>query len=359
LIDLAVYLCGGYGTPAATYAVGLQMLMPAFSATLLGLFFFFESPIYYRRPAGRERWFYYFFLLSTVIAIPIILSDLLAPTNTTLLLVAASLFPLLAILALLLLAVLRFTEGQQAMVRVWLAWGSWRYWSFFSLAFATYYALMTTLNIIFGLGPNHMTPFPTPEGFNPTTYTILGAVGLLLFGSVISLGGAFGEEYGWRGYLQSELFKLGRVRGVLLLGMIWGAWHWPVVLMGHMYPGHPLIGMLLYLLNCICLSIVLGYAVLRSGSVLLAAFLHGLNNVSVMQITNVSLMPFDNAFSFVGIYGVLPLVIVALLVLRDPIWRSKGGNLAQPTPAPVGMPVSEISRAVEKAADQAMPGAFS
>jgi membrane protease YdiL (CAAX protease family) len=351
LIDLAIYLCGGYGTLAATNAMGLHMLMPAFSAILLGLFFFPKSPIYHRRPAGRERWFYYFFLLFTVIDIPIVLSGLLAPTNTTLLLAAASISPLMTILALLSLAVLRFTEGQQAMARIWLAWGNWRYWLFFSLAFVAFYALQTALNAIFGLGPTHLTPFPTPEGFNPITYTILSTVGLLLFGSVISFGAAFGEEYGWRGYLQSELFKLGRVRGVLLLGVIWGVWHWPIVLMGHTYPGHPLIGMLLYLLNCICLSIVLGYAVLRSGSVLLAAFLHSLNNVSVMQITNVGLMPFDNAFSFIGIYGVVPLAIIALLVLRDPVWRGKGSNLAQPVLASAAMAVSGDPGAVEKAAD--------
>ena len=60
--------------------------------------------------------------------------------------------------------------------------------------------------------------------------------------------GLFGEEYGWRGYLQSELFKLGRVRGVLLLGVIWGAYHWPMILMGWNYPGHPLLGLLLIVL---------------------------------------------------------------------------------------------------------------
>jgi membrane protease YdiL (CAAX protease family) len=188
---------------------------------------------------------------------------------------------------------------------------------------------------------------------------MLGAAGLLLFGSVISFAGGFGEDYGWRGYLQSELFKLGRVRGVLLLGVIWGVWHWPIVLMGHTYPGHPLIGILLYLFNCICLSIVLGYAVLRSGSVLLAAFLHVINNVTVMQITNVRLMPFDNAFSFIGIYGVVPLAIVALLVLRDPIWRGKGSSLATPEPAPADMALSGNPGAVEKAADQARLGTAS
>jgi membrane protease YdiL (CAAX protease family) len=351
LVDLAIYLTVDYEALAATGAKSLHMLMPAFSATLLGLFFFPTSPIYYKRHPGRARWFYYFFLLFILLVFPIGLSNLLAPTNQTLIHVVASIVPLMSILILLLIAVLRFTQGQQAMARVWLAWGSWRNWLLFSLALAAYYALMTALNMIFGLGPTNMTPFPTPEGFNPIVYTSLSAVGLLLFGSVLSFGVGFGEEYGWRGYLQSELFKLGRVRGVLLLGVIWGVWHWPIILMGHTYPGHPLIGMLIFLIMGICLSIVFGYAVLRSGSVLLAAFLHSLNNVSYSQILNVGLLPFDNAFSFIGIYGVVPMVIIALLILRDPIWRGAGGNLAQPEPAPAVMTLSENSGAVEKPAD--------
>ena len=82
----------------------------------------------------------------------------------------------------------------------------------------------------------------------------------------------FGEEYGWRGYLQNELFQLGRIRGVLLVGVIWGAWHWPLILMGYNYPGYPLLGLLLMALYTTGLAVVLGYAVLRSGSIVLAAF---------------------------------------------------------------------------------------
>jgi membrane protease YdiL (CAAX protease family) len=62
----------------------------------------------------------------------------------------------------------------------------------------------------------------------------------VLVGPLLGLLMGFGEEYGWRGYLQSELIKIGKRRGVLLLGLIWGAWHYPVIWMGHNYPGQPL-----------------------------------------------------------------------------------------------------------------------
>ena len=158
----------------------------------------------------------------------------------------------------------------------------------------------------------------------PRIGQLVGASGPIL-GIVIT----FGEEYGWRGYLQSELFKLGRVRGVLLLGVIWGIWHWPLILMGYNYPDHPLLGLLLMVLYTMGLGIVLSFAVLKSGSVLLASFLHALNNQVVAFIVLMGFAPFDSAFSFfIGFYGIAMLAVVAFLILRDPIWRGHGTDLA-------------------------------
>ncbi|WP_371865723.1 CPBP family intramembrane glutamic endopeptidase [Dictyobacter kobayashii] len=113
---------------------------------------------------------------------------------------------------------------------------------------------------------------------------------------------AFGEEYGWRGYLQSELLKMGRVRGVLLVGVIWGAWHWPLILMGFSYPNYPLLGLLLTVLFTMGFAIVLGTAVLRSGSVLLAAYLHALNDQTTGFIVFLGYKPFNPAFFLWGRY---------------------------------------------------------
>ena len=42
---------------------------------------------------------------------------------------------------------------------------------------------------------------------------------------------ALGEETGWRGWLQSALEPLGRRRGIVLTGVIWGLWHAPLIVM--------------------------------------------------------------------------------------------------------------------------------
>jgi membrane protease YdiL (CAAX protease family) len=311
----------------------LQMMMPAFSAILLGLFFLPTSPIYYRRPAGRGRWFYTIYLLFTLILAFTSMGTLLAPEAMPRAVAYAPLLP--SVLGLLVLIALRLAAGRQAMARVWLAGGNWRCWLLLSLGFVAYYILQAALNAFTGLGSANFGPNLTPQGAGSGTYLIIGAI-QVLYGSVLGIVIGFGEEYGWRGYLQSELFKLGRVRGVLLLGVIWGVWHWPIILMGYDYPGHPLLGVLLMTLYATGLAIVLGYAVLKSGSVLLAAFLHAVNNTVLQVILLFGFTPFDYAFSFgMGIYGIAMLAIVALVVLRDPVWRGKGSNLAQAEPAPV------------------------
>jgi membrane protease YdiL (CAAX protease family) len=328
LLNLAIYLRGGLKIPGIVAVLQLQMLLPAFSAIVLGLFFFPESPIYRKKSAGRGRWFYYYFLLLTLIYALGTLVIWLSPSQSTIV-VLASIPLLLAFLGLLILIVLRWVAGREAMARVWLAWGNWRYYLIFGLGFILYYALQAVLNAYTGLGGTNLTPPPAPPGLSPNIFLILAGVQSVLVAPILAIVIALGEEYGWRGYLQSELFKMGRVRGVLLLGVIWGAWHWPLILMGYNYPGHPLLGLLLMALYTIGLAIVLGYAVLRSGSVLLSAYLHALNNQVVAFIAAMGFKPFDNAFSFdIGVYGIVTLAIVALLILRDPIWRGKGSNLS-------------------------------
>ena len=328
LLDLVIFLRGGLEIPGTVTVIQLQMLLPAFSAILLGLFFFPESPIYHRKPAGRGRWFYYYFLVLTVIYALGALGVWLAPAQGTIALVAA-IPQLLAYLGLLVLIVLRLFAGRESIARVWLSWGNWRYWLLFGLAIVAFYSLQGVFNATFGMGGAHLEPgVAAPPGLSSNTFLILAGLQSVLLAPILAIVIGFGEEYGWRGYLQTELLKLGRVRGVLLVGVIWGIWHWPLILMGFSYPGHPLLGMVLTVFFTTGLAIVLGYAVLRSGSILLAAYLHALNDQVVAFIVVLGFKPFDNAFSFgVGIYGVATLAVIALVILRDPVWRGKGINV--------------------------------
>ncbi|MQA83290.1 MAG: CPBP family intramembrane metalloprotease [Streptosporangiales bacterium] len=99
----------------------------------------------------------------------------------------------------------------------------------------------------------------------------------------------FGEEFGWRAYLQPHLLALGSRRAVVITGLIWGAWHWPLTAMGHnygtRYASAPWLGMLAMTWFTLVVGIFLGYLTLRAGSVWPAVLGHGtLNAVAGLPI---------------------------------------------------------------------------
>jgi len=167
-----------------------------------------------------------------------------------------------------------------------------------------------------------ITSLATAAGMDIPTYLVAGFLNTTIIGPLLGLVIAFGEEYGWRGYLQGELVKLGRVKGVLWVGVIWGVWHAPAVAMGHNYPGHPVLGPLAFLIFNLFLSIFLGYLMLKTGSVWLAAFMHAVLNAGYAWLVGMLHTPNDPLFSFgAGLYGIIFAFFVSLVLLRDPIWK--------------------------------------
>lgn len=111
---------------------------------------------------------------------------------------------------------------------------------------------------------------------------LVGFAQAVLFSPVLNLIGVFGEEFGWRGYLQPKLMPLGFRRAMLLMGVIWGVWHWPVIAMGYNYgtdyPGYPWLGPLAMVWFTLVVGTVLGWSVLRGRSVWPAVIGHGALN---------------------------------------------------------------------------------
>lgn len=330
LLDLLLWLTVGYGQNlGAGLLLQLQMLLPAFCAIALGMLVFKDSPLHQLRVnRERPRWFFYYFLAYTLVYACLGIATALAPdmmTPTT----VGGLAQGLTLGGLLLLVALRVTSGREAFEQAGLAGGKTRYWLLFGAGFVSFYVLQTALNYAFRLGqpvdiPQLMAQLPLGEAQSmpPITFLAVTAVQAVLLAPFIALMFGFGEEYGWRGYLQGELIRLGKVRGILLVGIIWGVWHAPVILMGHNYPGYPLAGVFLMIGYTIGLGFALSYAVLKSGSVLLAAYLHVLNNQVFSFLVMMVYQPSNPVFSFgAGLYGILLLGLVALVILRDPLWR--------------------------------------
>ena len=91
---------------------------------------------------------------------------------------------------------------------------------------------------------------------------------------------AFGEEWGWRGFLLSKLLPLGQWRALGLSGALWGLWHMPVILLGYNYPLHPRLGVLLMIIFCVIMGVLFGWMRLATGSIWPAVIGHGALNAA-------------------------------------------------------------------------------
>ena len=70
----------------------------------------------------------------------------------------------------------------------------------------------------------------------------------------------FGEEYGWRYFLQPMLQKrFGLKGGVLLLGVIWGLWHLPLSI-SYYSPETWFYSILIQVIGCVSFGVFFGYA---------------------------------------------------------------------------------------------------
>jgi membrane protease YdiL (CAAX protease family) len=156
-------------------------------------------------------------------------------------------------------------------------------------------------------------------------------IGLVVYFLILVIGGplsslifTFGEEYGWRGFLQDQLQPLGRIPSAIGIGLIWWAWHTPIILSGvHTYPP-TVLGFALALIFFVLWGIVQSYVVLKTGSVWTAAFVHGLVN-GLYAFSLSYLVRSDNSvLSFgLGVYGLVLLLAVVLWLLRDSVWRAR------------------------------------
>jgi membrane protease YdiL (CAAX protease family) len=65
----------------------------------------------------------------------------------------------------------------------------------------------------------------------------------ILLYTAIAIPFAFGEELGWRGYAQRKLIRdFGLIKGLLILGIVWGFWHSPIYYFTGAYAAHPILG---------------------------------------------------------------------------------------------------------------------
>lgn len=141
----------------------------------------------------------------------------------------------------------------------------------------------------------------------------------LTVGIAFSIIAYLGEELGWRALMYPQLIKLGLTKGLIIGGIIWGLWHLPLILMGHNYPNHPIIGNIMMILMCILMGIILYYAYIKSGNIFVPAIMHGILNQFSSTITTFSIKTSEFSpllYGSTGLVGIVILSLVALFLIK-------------------------------------------
>lgn len=164
------------------------------------------------------------------------------------------------------------------------------------------------------LSPDQMEEMQRSLANSPIHPFWITIIQSLIAGVTVNAVAGFGEEAGWRGFLLRELRGKKFWVASLIIGFIWGIWHVPLILMGHNYPQHPELGVLLMTLWCILLSPLFVYITIKAKSVIAAAIFHGSINASyglaIMLIDGGS----DLTVGMTGLAGFISLTILLVFI---------------------------------------------
>ncbi|MFH8442496.1 CPBP family intramembrane glutamic endopeptidase [Streptomyces sp. NPDC018026] len=140
----------------------------------------------------------------------------------------------------------------------------------------------------------------------------------LVLSALVSVPLYFGEELGWQGYLLPRLLRHGRIRGLLISGAVWGAWHVPMTALGGSYPGHPvLLGIPVAVVTAMLLGTVISAVRLSTGSVWAAVAAHlSLNEFALPLTSDVSADLVDPLLAGPLSVSTWPAGALAVLVVR-------------------------------------------
>ena len=171
-------------------------------------------------------------------------------------------------------------------------------------------------------------PLRRELGVSNLSYMLETGLFAITLAPPINMLAAVGEEAGWRGSMMPHLKEqLGLLNGRLLGGVIWGVWHWPIMLLtgyeyGTNYLGAPVLGLVVWCVVCFALNTLLDWLYEKTGCIWVSAIAHGAFN-AVAALFVVLTNPADSYYNVlgpmpIGLIGMLPMLALAVwLTLRQ------------------------------------------
>ncbi|MGN0691865.1 MAG: CPBP family intramembrane glutamic endopeptidase [Oscillospiraceae bacterium] len=166
-------------------------------------------------------------------------------------------------------------------------------------------------------------------GRNMNGMQTIGNVLLTISVAPLMAFNTFGEEFGWRGYMNQKMEPLlGTTGTVVVGGIIWGLWHAELTVVGHNfgtdYEGYPYLGILAMCISCTFLGMGLMWLTKKTGSIYPAAIMHASINFGVKGIGQLFISGIPEDFSptitdelIASIPTFMLSLVFLMLMLRD------------------------------------------
>lgn len=173
-------------------------------------------------------------------------------------------------------------------------------------------------------------------GINYKMYIVIAIIQSVTYAPLINMLLALGEEVGWRGFLYPELNKgMGKIPTWLLGGFIWGAFHFPIMILagyeyGTSYFGFPVVGMIVFCIFCIALGLISEIIYDKTKCIWYPSLLHGAVNacsftalfLNVSDVERLGKLQILGPF-FNGVISGIPLLVIAIVFAAIALKKNK------------------------------------
>ena len=161
------------------------------------------------------------------------------------------------------------------------------------------------------------------QGLTIKSYLIISTIQAVTIAPFLNMFVALGEEIGWRGAMYQYLKeKLGVTKGRIVGGVVWGCWHWPVMIFagyeyGKEYPGAPVLGPVIFCICTAAMGILLDYVYEKTGTIWMPSLMHGAINAFTIFAYMTKPEYADRAIlgpAYIGIISMIPMIVLAVII---------------------------------------------
>lgn len=144
----------------------------------------------------------------------------------------------------------------------------------------------------------------------------------------------WGEEFGWTSYLRLRLCPGRPWAAVVLTGLVWAIWHYPLAFLGYIEFDNVLVGLAVWTLSFQFQEVALAWLRTKSGSIWPTSVAHAGNNMVLSLLTGIMLQD-GGGLNVVTVMLVTmaPLAAVSLWIAVAGRWSSRRNGPDQAVPS--------------------------